>query len=101
LRIEKPITELHKKDKKLFWTQKFMESFQRLKYLLMPVPILKVPNMDKELLVCTNASKEGLGIFFMYDGRVIAYISWKLRKNEENYTTNDLELLAIFHALRV
>ena len=63
--------------------------------------ILKVPNMDKEFLVCTDASKEGLGGILMQDGRVIAYISRKLRKHEENYTRHDLDLLAIVYALRV
>jgi hypothetical protein len=43
--------------------------------------------MEKELLVCTDASKEGLGRFLMQDNRLIAYISRKLRKNEEKYTT--------------
>ena len=37
----------------------------------------------------------------MQDGRVIAYISRKLRRHEENYVTHDLELLAIVYALKV
>jgi hypothetical protein len=37
----------------------------------------------------------------MQDCRVIAYISQKLRRHEENYATRDLELLAIVYALRV
>jgi hypothetical protein len=36
--------------------------------------ILKVPDMDEEFLVCTDASKEGLGRVLMQDGRVIANI---------------------------
>jgi hypothetical protein len=68
--------------------------------MLKTTPILKVPEMDEEFLVCTNASKEGLGKVLMQDDRVIAYISRKLRRNEENYATHDLELLAIVYALR-
>jgi hypothetical protein len=49
-----------------------MESFQKLKELLMTTLILKVPNMDRELLVCMDTSKEGLGGVLMKDGRVIA-----------------------------
>jgi hypothetical protein len=45
--------------------------------------ILKFPDMDKEFLVCTNASKDGLGRLLM------------------NYATHNLELLAIVYALRV
>jgi hypothetical protein len=57
--------------------------------------------MGKEFLVCMDASKEGLGGFLMQDSRVIAYISRKLRRHEENYATHDLELLENVYALRV
>jgi hypothetical protein len=67
----------------------------------MTTSILKVPDMDEDFLVCTEKSKEGLGEVLMQDGRVITYISRKLRKHEENYTMHDLELLAIVYALRV
>ena len=63
--------------------------------------ILKVHDMDVDFLVCTDASKEGLGGVLMQDGRVITYISRKLRRHEENYATHDLELLAIVYALKV
>jgi hypothetical protein len=81
--------------------EKCAEAFQRLKELLTTTPILKVPDMDADFLVFTDASKEGLGGVLMQDGRVIAYISRKLRRHEENYATHDLELLAIVYALKV
>jgi hypothetical protein len=81
--------------------QKCTEAFRRLKELLTTTPILKFPDMDEDFLVCTDASKEGLGRVLMQDGRVIAYTSRKLRRHEENYTTHNLELLAIVYALRV
>ena len=69
--------------------------------MLTMTPILKVINMDVNFLVCTDASKEGLGGVLMQDGRVIAYISRKLRRHEENYAMHDLDLLAIVYALKV
>ena len=78
-----------------------MVEFWRLKELLTKAPILKVLDMDADFLVCTDASKEGLGGVLMQDGRVIAYISTKLRRHEENYITHDLELIAIVYALKV
>jgi hypothetical protein len=66
-KIENPITELQKKNKKFVWTKKCMEAFQRLKELLTTTPILKVPDMDVDFLVCTDASKEGLGRVLMQD----------------------------------
>jgi hypothetical protein len=57
--------ELQKKNKKFVWTEKCMEAFRRLKELLTTTPILKDPDMDVDFLVCTDASKEGLGGVFM------------------------------------
>jgi hypothetical protein len=57
--------------------------------------------MDVELLVCIEASKEGLGGVLMQDSRVIAHISRKLKSHEDNYVMHDLELLAIVYALKV
>jgi hypothetical protein len=91
---------LQKKNQKFVWTEKCMEEFQRIKGMLTTTSILKVPNMDKELFVCTDASNEGLRGVLMQDGRVIAYISRKLRKHEENYATHDLELSVIMYALQ-
>ena len=67
-KIANPITELQKKNKKFVWTQKCAEVFWRLKDLLTTAPILKVPDMDTDFLVCTDAYKEGLGGVLMQDG---------------------------------
>jgi hypothetical protein len=93
-KIENPITEFQKKNKKFVWTEKCAKAFLRLKELLMTTPILKVPDMDMNFL-------EGLGRVLMQYSRVITYISRKLRRHEDNYATHDLELLAIVYALRV
>jgi hypothetical protein len=44
-----------------------MEEVRRIKELLTTTLILKVPDMDMNLLVCTDASKEGLGGVLMQD----------------------------------
>jgi hypothetical protein len=99
LNIENPIMELQKKKKKFLGTKKWEEPFQRIKDLMMKMSILKFSDMDKEFLVCTIASKEGLGGFLMQVDRVITYILRKLRNHEEKYTTHDLELFTIVYAL--
>jgi hypothetical protein len=67
-KITNPITELQKKNKKFIWSEKCVEAFQKLKKLLTTTPILKVSDMDKDLLACTDASKEGLGGVLMQEG---------------------------------
>jgi hypothetical protein len=66
-KIANPITELQKKSKKFVWTEKCVEAFRKLKELLMTTPILKVLDMEKDFLVCIDASKEGLGRVLMQD----------------------------------
>jgi hypothetical protein len=68
LKIENTITELQKKNKKFVWTEKCVEAFRRLKELLTMTPILKVSDINTDFLVCTDASKEGLGGVLMKDG---------------------------------
>ena len=69
--------------------------------LLTTIPILKLSNMEQELLVCTDASKEGLGCVLMQEGIVITYASRNLRTHKENYTTHDLEMEVIVYALNI
>jgi hypothetical protein len=57
--------------------------------------------MEKDFTVCMDASKQGLGVVLMQDGGVIAYVSRKLKKNEELYATHDLELAAVMLALKL
>jgi hypothetical protein len=42
-----------------------------------------------------------IGGVLMQDGRVIAYASQQLQRHEEHYPTQDLELLAVVHNLKV
>ena len=52
-------------------------------------------------MVCTDASKQGLGAILMQEGGLIAYASRKLKPHEEQYATHDLELVAVILALKL
>lgn len=71
-----------------------------VKGVITTAPLLKVPDMEQEFFVYTDAYEEGLGCVLMQEGRVIAYASRKLRTHEENYATHDLEMAAIVYALK-
>jgi hypothetical protein len=62
LKIANPITELQKKKKKFVWNEKY-GSISEAQRFLTTTSILKVPDMDADFLVCTNVSKEGLGVY--------------------------------------
>lgn len=70
-----------------------------LKERPMSAPILAVPDLTLEFVVCTDASLDGIGAVLMQEGRVVAYESRKLKTHELNYPTHDLELAAVVHAL--
>eukprot|EP00253_Pinus_taeda_P019414 PITA_19414 len=96
-----PITSLQKKGKLFHWTPNCQKSFEQLKHLLTTAPILSIADPSKDYVVCTDASKEGLGGLLMQEGRVIAYESRKLKEHEQKYSAYDLELAAIIHALKM
>jgi hypothetical protein len=56
--------------------------------------------MKKPYEVYTDTSKEGLGGVLMQGRRVIAYITRKLKSQQENYPTHDLELATIIFTLK-
>jgi hypothetical protein len=100
-KIAKPITTLQCKGVNYEWTEECDSAFIELNRLLTSAPILRVSDMEKDFTVCTDASKQGLGAVLMKDGGVIAYASRKLKKQEELYTTHDLELAVVMLAMKL
>nr|GEW43611.1 putative reverse transcriptase domain-containing protein [Tanacetum cinerariifolium] len=68
---------------------------------LCSAPILSLPEGSKDFVVYCDASLRGFGAVLMQREKVITYALKQLRKNEENYTTHDLELGAVVFALRL
>jgi hypothetical protein len=100
-KISKPMTELLEKDRKFEWTPTYEASFQELKKRLMTTSILVMPNMEKSFSIYCDASDQGLGCVLMQDGRMVAYASRQLGKHEAHYSTPDLELAVVVHALKI
>jgi hypothetical protein len=95
------MTKLLEKDKKFEWTSTCEASFQELKKRLTTAPILVIPDMEKSFSIYCDASGQRLGCVLMQDGHVVAYASRYLRKHEAHYTTHDLELAVVVHALKI
>eukprot|EP00253_Pinus_taeda_P019694 PITA_19694 len=76
------------------------KSFEQLKHLLTTVPILSIADPSKDYVVCTDASKEGVGGVLMQEGKVIAYESRNLKEHGQKYSPYDLELAVVIHALK-
>nr|GEV34784.1 hypothetical protein [Tanacetum cinerariifolium] len=85
-------TELTHKNKKYELGEDEEEAFQMLKRKLCSAPILALPEGSKDFVVYCDASIKCFGAVLMQREKVIAYASCQLKKNEEKYTTHDLEL---------
>jgi hypothetical protein len=72
-----------------------------LKDILTNAPILNIADPDEDFVMCTDACKEGLDGVLMQKDHLVCYESRKLKEHERNYTTHDLELATIIHALKM
>ena len=77
------------------------KAFQELKRRLTTTPILIVPKQGQRYTVSCDASRDGMGCVLMQSRRVVVYGSRQLKNHENNYITNDLELVAIVFALKI
>nr|AAX93001.1 retrotransposon protein, putative, Ty3-gypsy sub-class [Oryza sativa Japonica Group]ABA91620.1 retrotransposon protein, putative, Ty3-gypsy subclass [Oryza sativa Japonica Group] len=100
-KLVRPMTELLKKEKKFHWSAACEDSFQEMKKRLTTAPVLTLPDIRKDFEIFCDASRQGLGCVLMQERKVVAYAFRQLRPHEVNYPTHDLELAAVFHALKI
>ena len=78
-----------------------LAAFEKLKRLLASEDILLLyPDFEKPFDLTTDASSHAIGAVLSQNGRPITMISRTLSPAEENYATNERELLAIVWALK-
>lgn len=78
-----------------------IEAFKKLKSsLVSPDVILHYPDFKKEFHLTTDASNFAVGAVLSQENRPISFLSRTLSKAEENYATNEKEMLAIIWALK-
>jgi len=103
--ITAPLCKLLRKGTKYIWTKEHQECFTKLKELLMNAPILKFPCFEKEFIIRTDASYDGIGgVLLQKDDETgkehpIHYISRSLSKAERNYGITDLEGAALIYCI--
>ena len=72
-----------------------------MKRRLTSAPIFIVSDKGQGYTVYCDASRAGLGCVLMQSGRVVAYGSRQLKNHEQNYPTQDMELVAVAFALKI
>ena len=106
--IAEPLTELTKgkNPDQVKWSEQSGEAFRKLKELLLTPPILKVAEPNKQYVLQTDASEQGLGAVLGQIGEdseehPVAFASRKFLPSEKNYSVIEKECLAIVWSLQV
>ncbi|GBM06797.1 Retrovirus-related Pol polyprotein from transposon 297 [Araneus ventricosus] len=101
--IARPPHKLTEAKSNFNWTDECEKSFNSLKQALTSSPILTYPRTDKDFILDTDASNEGIGAVLSQntgnEERVTAYFSKSLGKPERNYCVTRKELLAIVKSI--
>ena len=100
-----PLTELTKNraPNNVVWGMEQERAFKEVKKILSSEPILKLPDLNREIILSTDASNQSLGACMMqeYEGmkHPVMYASKKMLPREQNYSVGDREALAIVWAV--
>jgi len=102
--IAYPLYKLTKKGALFHWTADCEFAFESLRMKLITAPVLAYPNFDNDLVLDTDANKQGLGtILLQYQTdkpfHPVAFASRSVSLTEANYAITDLETLAMVWAV--
>ena len=96
---------LIKKNQPYIWTLERNEAFEEIRHCWLSDPILCYHDFDKEFIVRTDASTQGIDVVLLQveDDKLehpICCVNRTLSPPERNYSVTDLEGLAINYAIQ-
>ncbi|KAL4312297.1 hypothetical protein GQ457_01G050670 [Hibiscus cannabinus] len=92
--LAKPLTKLLKKNG-WGWNEEAETAMKKLKEAIVTAPVLALPDFQKEFLVETDASANGVGAVLIQNGRPLAYFSKGLGVKHQALSIYDKEMLAV------
>lgn len=98
-RIAAPLMALLKKDA-FSWTPKAMKAFEDIKQVMCIALVLATPDLTKTFIVECDASRNGIGVVLMQEGRPVAFESHPIKGKNIHKSIYEKEMLAILHALK-
>ena len=96
-----PLTQLTHSKIATVWTPECQKAFENLKNAIIKAPVLKHPELGKPFQLICDASNFASGAILAQDDHPCAFASKKFLPAECNYTTEERELLAVIHALKL
>ena len=97
--VAAPLTALLKKNS-FQWNEEATKAFTALKAAMVTPPVLATPDFLKTFIVECDASKAGLGVVLMQEGRPIAYLNQALKGKNLFLSTYEKEFLALVLAIQ-
>ncbi|MGL5708984.1 MAG: reverse transcriptase domain-containing protein, partial [Aeromonas sp.] len=95
-----PLFEILRKDNIFKWTDETQQAFKILQAETSGNhPTLRLPKLNGEFTVTTDASDRGIGAVLQQEGKPVEYASRVLTSAEQKYSTTEKECLAIVWAL--
>ena len=98
-KLADPLTKLTRKEEKFVWSEACQQNFDELKRKLTSALVLTLLSGQDGYTMYCDASRQGLGCVLMQHENVIAYALRQLKKQEQNYPTHSLELVAVVFPL--
>ena len=97
--IKTPLKTLFKKDE-FSWTLEATKAFEHLKEAMCLAPVLATPDLKKTFIVECDASRNGIGVVLMQEGRPIPFESHPVKGKYLQKAIYEKEMFAILHALK-
>jgi hypothetical protein len=97
--ISRPLTTLLKKGSPFVWTPDVQKAFDLVKCALTIVPVLALPDFNKQFVIETYACNVWIGIVLMQEGHPIVYLSQSLNCTNQGCPAYEKECLAILLAV--
>jgi hypothetical protein len=97
-KIATPLTALLKNNS-FTWTPATAQDFQTLTMAMCTTPVLALPDFTKTYVLECDASRKGIGVVLMQEGRPLAFTSKQISERNLYKSIYEKEMLAILHAV--